>query len=229
MGEGLEVKNSYQSLIINGTFKNLCLLRKAPLTSFASAMVKARSQPWTVNSSMTNLTRYTIGELSDNEYLVGLGGSVNDIVKKVGLTHPKGTSERYTAVDIYDGGDASKITVYIFGVDTSKTSSTSGLQVFDSDGNCVFDSEKKYLRVIDGSISFGVSMGSATNTAKSYCFITCPARSLVGSKEWTDFQTFFTKNGNSIYAGWHANQGLVATEVSMVQGYYGLIADVTGY
>ena len=126
MGIGIEVRTNDNNLIIDSTYRNLWLSRKIQITAAGT----------------------TTGTFSDDECLAAVGGVTGDID-----AYCENTPTGWTCiVKTYKAG----LYVYVFSKNPFVSEHGSGLQVFDKSGNCVFDSNKKYAKV--------VAFGTAPNT-----------------------------------------------------------------
>ena len=126
MGIGIEVRTNDNNLIIDSTYRNLWLSRKIQITAAGT----------------------TTGTFSDDECMAAVGGVTGDID-----AYCENTPTGWTCiVKTYKAG----LYVYVFSKNPFVSEHGSGLQVFDKSGNCVFDSNKKYAKV--------VAFGTAPNT-----------------------------------------------------------------
>lgn len=128
MDAEFEVRNDKNKLVIDANFHNLWLSRKVLIT-----------QTGTFN-----------GAFSGGEILAAVGGVTGDID-----AYCENNNNGYTCiVNTYVAG----LYIYIFSQEPKAAASGCGLQVFDNNGKCVFDSNNKYAKV--------AAFGTAPNTYK---------------------------------------------------------------
>lgn len=229
MEAGIEVYSD-STLIIDGSYKNLSLIRKVKLTDLPKSRVKSREEPWKIDSRFVDIDRYSLGTLKDNEVFVGIGGKISDILQKIAITHPAGSSTKSVSVDILPNGSPENLYLYVFGENLSKESSSNGLQVFNEQGECVFDSGRKYLRVVGEEVHYpSFIRKNSIRSDREYCLITNPARAERGINNYLDFQIFFSEDEQFIFSGFHLPEGVLISEAILTRGYWLILADVTGY
>jgi len=123
MSYGITVNNSNGNLVIDNTYKNMGLRQK---TSFS--LSSGSEQTITFSSAVNPLLFISASGSGVGVIEAGLSGSTYTWVIRAA-----GTSSGY---------------VYVFDDPTAATSSY-GIKVFDISGNQVFNSDNKYIRVID--------------------------------------------------------------------------------
>ena len=141
-----EVRNDSSTTVIDDSFKNLSV----------TSVANANFQKWR-NSSTVYYQQVTV---SGNEALVGIhctSSKFNFAMERRGNTvfiyANVGSSNLSTL------NSATKIINYAY--DSADSKSGVGLQAYSADGKLVYDSNKKYLRVIDyfnQSVNFGDTM-----------------------------------------------------------------------
>lgn len=237
MDAGFSVKTSNGTIVIDESFKNLSLTRKVSLSSMAVGTAKRNITPWLhfkQNPTYGNVTTYTLGVLENNEYLVALvADDWNKIRNKIFVESLEAKQGSYT-FDVVPGGTVSEVYAYIFGVQEKKATGNYGIHVFDKIGNCIYDSQKKYLKII--GIQF---QSSSMEHGKKYGFITTPqlAVSIYGAQQNRYCYYYassdhpdsgFSIPGDWIRCGFYQEEGLTLSEA---WGYdiSALICDVTGY
>lgn len=152
---GLLIKNDNNDLLLNETYNNLYLFRKLKLTDL----------PYQTVGSGTNPSLSFATDIRENEILAPIaradGSSLdafsiraNKWVIYAPRTWQSSTSELLADLD--------DVYVYIFGINTSTETSASGygLQVFDENGVCVYNSNNKPMRVLH----YANSVGDTDNT-----------------------------------------------------------------
>ncbi|MFR1863178.1 MAG: hypothetical protein ACLTJQ_07095 [Dialister invisus] len=147
---GITVYNDDNNkLIINQTYKNLMLKRKIKLTDLKIVEIDRED--------------VLLLELKENEILAAVGGMTknNNMLiiqdydynaKQIQFRGIEYSGDEDTDDEILEVEDFKsaypEVYVYVFGIDTNATAPHGiGLQIFNADGDCVFSSDKKYMRV----------------------------------------------------------------------------------
>ncbi len=146
---GITVYNDDNKLTVNQTYKNLILKRKIKLIDLKTAEISGED--------------VLVLDLTKDEILVAVGGmtSNNNMLiiqdynyeaKRIEFRGVKYSEDEDTDDEILDIEDFRNaypnVYVYVFGLDTSTPAqSGAGLQVFNGNGDCIFDSTKKYMSV----------------------------------------------------------------------------------
>lgn len=146
---GITVYNDDNKLTVNQTYKNLMLKRKIKLTDLKIVEIDRED--------------VLLLELKENEILAAVGGMTKnnnmlitqdyDYDKKqiqfkgVEYSGDEDTDEELLSIDDFKRAYPD-VYVYVFGIDTNATAPHgAGLQIFNAGGDCVFSSDKKYMRV----------------------------------------------------------------------------------
>lgn len=119
MTAGMTVYNNNSEIQIDGTYKNLYLSRKIAITAKG-----------TTNGTFTN-----------GEILAAVGGTTSQTIDAYCINTPKGWT---CTVNTYKSG----MCVYVFSTKVAKTTHGAGLQIFDPNGDIVYDSNNKHPYVI---------------------------------------------------------------------------------
>ena len=150
MTAGIYVKNDNDELLINDIYNNLYLFRKIKLTDLPYEVLG--------NSSISPL-RFTLS-IQANEVIAPIartnGGELQAFSFHGAGTPGSDFGDWLIYVNRYISNvndllaDLDNVYVYTFGVNTSTTTSASGygLQVFDENGVCVYNSNNKPMRVL---------------------------------------------------------------------------------
>jgi len=143
MSYGLQAKNQNNDVVIDSDFRNFVFKQKQVL-SFSP--VSERSGMTIINIARQTVTYY---------------GGISPIIAiktngEVGITQLDISGSTYTWT--FSANTATGCTVYIFDVPTT-VSGTTGIQVFDGSSQCVFNSENKYMKVID---TFPITWGNSS-------------------------------------------------------------------
>lgn len=134
MSSYIEINNGGR-ITINDSYKNLLLLNKINSLSFTKEN----------NTYTDNIYYADITEDDDKILLVSCSSS------NYGFNIVRASSNIHLRVNCINGASISDInnylTSYVFGY--SDTSNNSGLSVYNSSGQVIFNSNNKYLRIID--------------------------------------------------------------------------------
>lgn len=168
MNYGLEIYNESDKLVINETYRNMVLRQKVTVTatrqlpSISGIYSSQYSAPASTFKSAMLAVRATLPEHRS---------------KPISLRFTRGS----WYVDVYTGGSniAIDVDIFVFGYDESEyVSSTTdyGLLLYDSKGKLVFDSGKKYIKVIhfvykdlyDETINGSVSTNNVYSATMNY-------------------------------------------------------------
>lgn len=118
MAAGMTIYNDDNKIQIDGSFKNLQLSRKIPLSG----------------------TGVTSGKFAEGECLAAVGGTASQTIDAYCVNTPTGWT---CTVNSFDSGMA----VYVFTTKVQQSEHGAGLQVFDENGAIVYDSNNKHPRV----------------------------------------------------------------------------------
>lgn len=170
-----------------------------------------------VSSNYFNLSLVQTGLLSELLYMNNIGGG--QLVRgmfNTGLKHPTVAVEisegRY--VTIYDvdtnlrmfdiwaaaGVDLTKVKYYVFSAGNT-SNKTYGRQVFNDLGECVFDSNLKYMRILGrGAITVDKPTIAAMCQGRSGTFDRIYVGQASGKRQYWDKETFTTyaRSGNAV-------------------------------
>lgn len=136
MGAGLTVYNNDNKLQIDGAFRNLQLSRKIALSG----------------------TGITSGTFQNGEVLAAVGGTTSQNIDAYCVNTPTGWT---CDVKTFTSG----MCVYVFSMNTSPSQHGVGLEVYDKDGNCVFNSNDKHPIVVGFGNNESNVVGTATKPA----------------------------------------------------------------
>lgn len=168
MNAGIEIFNSDNHIVVNDTFNNLGLKRKVKLvdlpvpkdsTVYLNVLWDGKCDHYGVELT-----------LGDNEKLFGFSCKNSEMENMGGFfTIQRMEENRYvftwrdknpfTSTDV----DLSDVYVYVFGTETTEQSNF-GLQVFNGK-NCIFDSGRKYIRVVGQN----KNIGTESDLRYAYC------------------------------------------------------------
>ena len=179
---GISIYNSNNILQIDSSYSCLCLKRKIKLSSLAD------------KNTMLN---YGVSlKLNNDELICGVGRSDSGKFNIYGLPLTINTVNDFwedgteTTGTVYiwawemDNDDSiDDMYIYTFGYPTGDTHNT-GMEVFDGNGKRVFDSEKRYMKILH----YGA-------TADFYSFPTNAILVTMGSWCWEDNGTYIDKFG----------------------------------
>lgn len=152
----IEAVNTNGSIVINDDFKNLHLLKE---TSISSAQSDADIHPLNLPNDRN---KWHIGKVN-GKYFAVLGYQLETEEELLGFygndfpVHAYKFGKSYFIhTDLSSYGDygaainkLSQLRFCQFGVNFSNSAHGQGVQVFNASGDCIFDSNKKYLNVID--------------------------------------------------------------------------------
>lgn len=149
---GITVYNDDNKLTVNQTYKNLVLKRKIKLTELKEVPFEKEEDEGALLLTLNNgeILAAVGGMTPDNNMLI-----LQDYYYGLKRIHLRGIEYSGDAItdDEVLSAEALKsaypnVYIYTFGFDTTMVAPHSiGLQVFNSNGECVFDSDKKYMRV----------------------------------------------------------------------------------
>ena len=162
MAAGITIYNDNNILQIDGNFKNLHLSRKIAITKTGSFS----------------------GSFADGEVLAAVGGTTSQTINAYCINRPGGWT---CVVNGYTSGMA----VYVFTTKPTQSVSGVGLQVFDENGNIVYDSNDKHPLVK----GFGSREGVPSQATKPAIAV-CVSR----KHEYTEIIT--DRNYTSYYESW---------------------------
>lgn len=146
---GLLIKNDNNDLLLNETYNNLYLFRKLKLTDL----------PYQTVGSGTNANLSFATDIRENEILAPIaradGSALDAFSIRANMWVIYVPRKNRTIDAVLE--DMDNVYVYIFGVNTSTETSASGygLQVFDENGVCVYNSNNKPMRVLHYANSVG--------------------------------------------------------------------------
>ena len=173
---GIVINNDNNELLINATYNNLYLFRKVKLTDLPYEVLG--------NSSISPL-RFTLN-IQPNEIIAPIARTDGSSLQAFSI-NGKGTPgstvntwliyvSRYIS-NVNDLlADLDNVYVYTFGINTSTTTSANGygLQVFDENGVCVYNSNSKPMRVLH----YANNVGDMTKTDAELDGYVCPSNRL---------------------------------------------------
>lgn len=179
MSAGITIYNDNGYLLINETYKNLALIAKIKVAD--KGYINQQ------NYRVINLAPYITEQVK--VIAVSMDATISQLLNK-----PDGTYElQFTN---------SNGTIYLYGeIDATQTDKKYGLQVFDEKGNCVYDTNRDYMRVEkycpDGERLLDI-YGNNPNYAGA---IGVNRFYLDGASEWGIFMSdyVFRRDGNEIY------------------------------
>ena len=140
MAAGLTVYNDNNKIQIDGAYKNLYLSRKLSLSQAGT----------------------TSGSFADGEVLACVGGTTSQTINAICINSPTGWT---CVVKSFTSG----MCVYVFGTKVTENAHGIGLQVFDENGNVVFDSNNKHPIVMAFGNKDATPAYSATKPAIAVC------------------------------------------------------------
>lgn len=133
---GIEIFNDNNNLIVNAMYKNLELSRK----------IKVESLSVTTNKHAPLLKAEF--DLLDGECLVAVKHESGDTCYGYISVEDKKIICTKWYTTLKDGNIPKNTWLYVFRWSKKTLSKSYGLQVFDEKGECVFDSSKRYMRVV---------------------------------------------------------------------------------
>lgn len=141
MTAGLEVRNTHNSVQINERYKNLMLMRKIRLSDLPPT-----AHNYYQDRHIRSLT------LLDGEELIAVNAYVPELKgMRIYSNYP---NERAYIFDTNKTASVENLTVYIYGYKHYPAAHGAGMQVFDAEGNIIFNSQKKYLKVLSFANDF---------------------------------------------------------------------------
>lgn len=170
---GLLIKNDNNDLLINDTYNNLYLFRKIKLTDLPYERLG--------NGSIHPL-RFTL-EIQPNEVIAPIARTDGKELQafSVNSAGTSGATVNSWLIYVQDYksdlnellADLENVYVYTFGINTSATASANGygLQVFNEDGVCVYNSNNKPMRVLH----YANNVGDISKTDSELDRYVCPS------------------------------------------------------
>ena len=191
MTYGLSVSNTAGSVQIDNTYKNMSLQQKIPYSLGAGGE--------------TTITQYN--SVNPMLFFRPTSGSVGVIY--VSLSGSTFTWQ-------IRAGSASSGDIYIFDQPNAATTSSYGLKVFDSSGNDIFNSDNKYLRVVEQfNCNYSVVFGNPQGAVGGSVTRTYPAGTYaVGMAQARLYYTFSGSN----FTFYTDGVSLTSTSVTVSQG-----------
>lgn len=156
MTAGMTIYNDDNKIQIDGTYKNLQLSRKIPLTG----------------------TGVTGGRFTDGECLAAVGGTTSQTIDAYCVNTPTGWTCTVN-------GFVSGMSVYVFTTKVQQSDHGTGLQVFDDNGAIVYDSNNKHPRVM-GFGQQNASIPRATKPALAIADDIKVIYSGIGERQWQE-------------------------------------------
>ena len=228
---GIYVKNDNNELLLNATYNNLYLFRKIKLTDL----------PYEELSRTGTLAFAT--PIQENEVIAAIartgGGALQAFSVRMvqWIIYAPRTGQSSTSALLADLDD---VYVYIFGINTSTETQAHGygLQVFDENGVCVYNSNNKPMRVLhyannisDSDTADAILDGYIVPSNKVCAIYNCAIARIAtagGQSSPTFFLNAYISNSGEVR---QQNTPFGFAPFSFVFGdYIGyMVVDVTGY
>lgn len=154
MSEYINIKNREGNVIINDSFINLKLSRKISLYNLTSAKPSGCDNCATDNSEYEEYNReFRYFTLNSDEFCFGVTCSLATM-HSVNFGIKKANSGNIFAFAY--SGNASQISIYTFTNSAPNDSGNTGLNIFNSSGKQIFNSNCRYLNVLSMNTSPGL-------------------------------------------------------------------------
>lgn len=223
MTAGFEVRTPSGKLIINENFQNICYDRKVKVADLPyDGEKRFYVDPWNQKETAGQCDWRRITKTTDDLFFA-IGPDFNQVVERVAPI--LSNEDDILRISTPKGADISNLYLYFF-KKKKTTTSNFGLQVFDANGNPVYDSQMKYMKVIsygeyfvkvptdERQYAIAFSMANITNNANGHL--------------WSYAAWYFTRQDPFILCHYRTMEGLTASSLFNYP-QSALLIDVTDY